>query len=170
MFCLKRCAGFAKIKIFFYHPGLDRHGVVDVSGDLDVPRAHARRRNPGVEFDSALRRLVLHEPSAGDPQIRSSASGFGLPGLFFQPHSLRTLDVSTPFSHRSTTRRFSPFLQSRTDLTFLTKDQRAKDQIDCSEFPLDTWRVRSAETCDVRSRDTSFGRGLYLSRRLRPMI
>jgi hypothetical protein len=29
-----------------------------------------------------------------------------------------------------------------------------------ADFPLDAWRVRSAETCDVRSRDTSFGRGL----------
>jgi hypothetical protein len=54
-----------------YHPGLDRHGAVDVSGDLDVPRglprAQGGRRNPDVEFNSALRRLVLHEPSVGDP-------------------------------------------------------------------------------------------------------
>jgi hypothetical protein len=71
MFCLKRRAGFAKTKHFFYHPGLDRHGAVDVSGDLDVPRglprAQGGRRNPDVEFNSALRRLVLHEPSVGDP-------------------------------------------------------------------------------------------------------
>ncbi|KAH0817837.1 hypothetical protein GEV33_004954 [Tenebrio molitor] len=107
-FWLKRRPGFAKTKNFFYHPGLDRHGAVDVSGDLDVPRAHGGRRNPGVEFDSALRRLVLHEPSVGDPQIRSSASGFGLPGLFLQAHPLGTLAVqqlavSAPFTvlHRS---------------------------------------------------------------------
>jgi hypothetical protein len=71
MFCLKRRAGFAKTKNFFYHPSLDRHGAVDVSGDLDVPRglprAHGGRRNPAVEFDSGLRRLVLHGPYVGDP-------------------------------------------------------------------------------------------------------
>jgi hypothetical protein len=54
-----------------YHPGLDRYEAVDVSGDLDVPRglprAHGGRRNPGVEFDSALRGLVFHEPSVEDP-------------------------------------------------------------------------------------------------------
>jgi hypothetical protein len=50
---------------------LDRYEAVDVSGDLDVPRglprAHGGRRNPGVEFDSALRGLVFHEPSVEDP-------------------------------------------------------------------------------------------------------
>ncbi|KAH0810264.1 hypothetical protein GEV33_012527 [Tenebrio molitor] len=34
-FCLKRRAGFAKTKKIFFHPGLDRHEAVDVSGDLD---------------------------------------------------------------------------------------------------------------------------------------
>ncbi|KAH0808370.1 hypothetical protein GEV33_014421 [Tenebrio molitor] len=134
-FCLKRPAGFAKTKIFFYHPGLDRHGAVDVSGDLDLPRAHGRRRNPGVEFDSTLRRLVLHEPSVGDPQIRSSASGFGLPGFFLQPQPLRSLDVSTPFSRRSTTPVSAPFTVPP-DLTSLTKDQRPKTKRPPSQFGL----------------------------------
>jgi hypothetical protein len=58
-------------KNLLYHPGLDRRGAVDVSGDLDVPRllprAHGGRRNPGVESDTALRRFDLREPSVEDP-------------------------------------------------------------------------------------------------------
>jgi hypothetical protein len=42
-----------------------------ISGDLDdpggLPRAHGGRRIPGVESDSALRRLDLREPFVGDP-------------------------------------------------------------------------------------------------------
>jgi hypothetical protein len=62
---------FPKTKNLLYHPGLARQGAVNVSGDHYVPRglprAHGGRRNPGVEPDSALRRLVLREPCIGDP-------------------------------------------------------------------------------------------------------
>jgi hypothetical protein len=116
---MKRRVCFPKTKNLLYHPDLDRHGAVDVSGDLDVARAHGGRRNPGVESDSALRHLVLRGASFGDPEIRSSASGFGLPGLSFQPHLLRTLDVSTPFPRRSTTRPF-PSHQPRQKLQDLS--------------------------------------------------
>jgi hypothetical protein len=58
---------FPKTKNLLYHPGLARQGAVDVFGDLYVPRAHGGRRNPGVESDSALRRLVLREPCSADP-------------------------------------------------------------------------------------------------------
>ncbi|KAH0822402.1 hypothetical protein GEV33_000389 [Tenebrio molitor] len=114
-FCLKRRAGFAKSKIFFYHPGLDRHGAVDVSGDLDFPRAHGGRRNPGVEFDSALRRLVLHEPSVRDPLL----------GVWVWT-SWTLLPASPSSDPRRLHTLFSPFQslsQSRTDLT---KDQKVK--------------------------------------------
>jgi hypothetical protein len=37
-----------------------------------------------------------------------------------------------------------------------------EQKIDCSEFPFDAWRARSTRTCDVRSCDTSFSRGLYI--------
>ncbi|KAH0812667.1 hypothetical protein GEV33_010123 [Tenebrio molitor] len=51
-------ARFSKTKNLLYHTGLDRHGAVDVSGDLYVPRglprAHGGRRNLGVESDCAL--------------------------------------------------------------------------------------------------------------------
>jgi hypothetical protein len=79
--------------------------------------------------------LVLHEPSVGDPQIRSSASGFGLPGFFLQPQPLRTLDVFTPFSRRSTTPVSAPFTVPP-DLTSLTKDQRPKTKRPPSQFGL----------------------------------
>jgi hypothetical protein len=64
---MKRRVRFPKTKNLLYHPGLDRHGAVDVSEDLDVARAHGGRRNPGVESDCALRRLVLYGASLGDP-------------------------------------------------------------------------------------------------------
>jgi hypothetical protein len=112
-FCLKRRAGFAKTKIFFYHPGLDGHGAVDVSGDLDVPwglprptvddeiRAWNLTPHSGVWFftnlpsgirKSAPRRLGL--------DFLDSSSSLTLFGPSTSPH---------PFSRRSTTRRFSPF-------------------------------------------------------------
>jgi hypothetical protein len=124
MFCLKRRAGFAKTKNFFYHPGLDRHGAVDVSGDLDVPRAHVDDEirawnltpHSGVRFSANL-------PSG----IRKSAPRcLGLDFLdssssltSSDPRRFHTL--FSPFNHSP----FQPLSQSRTDLTSLTKDQKA---------------------------------------------
>jgi hypothetical protein len=63
------------------------HGAVDVSGDLDVPRgltrAHGGRRNPGVEFDSALldssSSLTLFGPSTSPTPFSRRFSPFHSP-------------------------------------------------------------------------------------------
>jgi hypothetical protein len=77
-------------------------------------------------FSGPLRtaKSILREPPVREPQFRSSAFGFGLPGLSFKPHPLRTPNVSTPFCRRSTTHPFSPLaFRHRSDERPKTKDQ-----------------------------------------------
>jgi hypothetical protein len=115
MFCLKRRAGFAKTKHFFFHPGLDRHEAVDVSGDLeflgptvdDEIQTWNLTPHSGVWFftnlpsgirKSAPRRLGL--------DFVDSSSRLTLFGPSMSPHPFLTvqpLAVSAPFTvpHRS---------------------------------------------------------------------
>jgi hypothetical protein len=107
---------------------LDRYGAVDVSGDLDVPRglprAHGGRRNPGVEFDSALRQTV--NPLLG---VWVWTSWTLLPA---SPSSdtRRLHTLFSPFTHSP----FQPLSQSRhrSDLP----DQRPKTKSPTSHFLL----------------------------------
>ncbi|KAH0818870.1 hypothetical protein GEV33_003921 [Tenebrio molitor] len=118
-FCLKRRAGFAKIKKNFFHPGLDRYEAVDVSGDPDFlgdflgptvdDEIQAWNLTPhsGVWFftnlpsgirKSAPRRLGL--------DFLDSSSSLTLFGPSTSPHpflAVQPLAVSAPFTvpHRS---------------------------------------------------------------------
>jgi hypothetical protein len=90
--------------------------AVDVFGDLNVPRglprAHSGRRNPGVESDCALLRLVFREPSVGDRKSAPRRLGLEFLDSFFSltlfgpstfPHpflAAQPLAVSAPFTLR----------------------------------------------------------------------
>jgi hypothetical protein len=121
---LKRRAGFAKTKIFFFHPGLDRHGAVDVSGDLDF---FGDFLGPTVDDEIQAWNLTPHSgvwfftnlPSG----IRKSAPRrLGLDFL----DSSSSLTLFGPSTSPHPFLAVQPLSQSRIDLTSLTKDQRPK--------------------------------------------
>jgi hypothetical protein len=102
-----------------YHPGLDRHGAVDVSGDLDVPRglprAQGGRRtrtwnltpHSGVWFFTNLPSGIRKSaPRRLDLDFLDSSSSLTLFGPLTSPHpflAVQPLAVSAPFTvpHRS---------------------------------------------------------------------
>jgi hypothetical protein len=130
-FCL-----FATLVLVLVVPGCRLLGALDIPRGL--LRDRCERRNPGVEFGSAPWRSTLLVAPVEDPPIRSPASGFGLLGRSCPPLSLRILDVSPPFSRRSTTHPFQPPIHSCTDLTTKPRQIDGKDSrknLDLHWFP-----------------------------------